>query len=147
MVTGAREYSGGPCEAIASATVLLEIPICLAIRAFGNFSLTCNLRINAQSSKVITSPSWISAHFSSVTSAQFSSVIDTESNPRARGLGGPGRPDRVTMDSSELGLLDSSEFPCRCRRLVGVTPRLYRTIISSSRRRRTLEVLEPEKGP
>ena len=30
----------------------------------------------AQSSKVITSPSWIGAHFPSVTSAQFSSGID-----------------------------------------------------------------------
>jgi len=35
--------------------------------------------INAQSSKVITSPSWIGAHSSSVISAQFSSGIDSVS--------------------------------------------------------------------
>ena len=62
---------------MAFATVFLEIPSCLAISAFGNFSLTCNLRIKAQSSKVITSPSWMGAHIPSVTSAQFSSGIDT----------------------------------------------------------------------
>ncbi len=63
---------------MAYSTVFLEIPSCLAISAFGNLSLTCNLRIKAQSSKVITSPSWIGAHFPSVTSAQFSSGIDTQ---------------------------------------------------------------------
>ncbi len=62
---------------MAFATVFLEIPSCLAISAFGNFSLTCNLRIKAQSSKVITSPSWMGAHFPSVTPAQSSSGIDT----------------------------------------------------------------------
>ncbi len=76
VITGDREYDGGPPDAIAFATVFLEIPSCLAISAFGNFSLTCNLRIKAQSSKVITSPSWMGAHFSSVTPAQFSSGID-----------------------------------------------------------------------
>ncbi|MGH8893187.1 MAG: hypothetical protein ACRDWY_07755, partial [Actinomycetes bacterium] len=40
-----------------------------------------SLRINAQSSKVITFQSWISAHFSSVTSAQFSRVIDKTGEP------------------------------------------------------------------
>jgi hypothetical protein len=57
---------------MAFATVFLEIPSCLAISAFRNLSPTCNLRINAQSSKVITSPSWIGAHLSSVadTAAQ-----------------------------------------------------------------------------
>jgi hypothetical protein len=50
-ITGDREYSGGPADAIAFATVFLEIPNSLAITAFGNFSLACNLRIKAQSSK------------------------------------------------------------------------------------------------
>ncbi len=70
-------------DASALATVFLEIPNCLAICACGNRSLTCSLRINAQSSKVITSPSWIGAHFSSVTSAQFSSGIDTRTEKAA----------------------------------------------------------------
>src|SRR5680860_1269526 len=78
LTTGEREYSGGPTEATAFATVFLEILRSLAICAFDTPSLRCSLRINAQSSKVITFPSWVGAHFSSVTSAQFSTVIDTE---------------------------------------------------------------------
>jgi hypothetical protein len=61
--------------------VFLEIPNCRAICACGTFSLTCNLRIKAQSSKVITFPSWVGAHFSTVTSAQFSTVIDNRKRP------------------------------------------------------------------
>src|SRR5680860_267629 len=76
LTTGEREYSGGPTEATAFATVFLEILRSLAICAFDTPSLRCSLRINAQSSKVITFPSWVGAHFSSVTSAQFSTVID-----------------------------------------------------------------------
>src|SRR5680860_1205389 len=77
LTTGEREYSGGPTEATAFATVFLEILRSLAICAFDTPSLRCSLRINAQSSKVITFPSWVGAHFSSVTSAQFSTVIDS----------------------------------------------------------------------
>ncbi|MER3392590.1 MAG: hypothetical protein RIC81_08760, partial [Microcella pacifica] len=46
-----------------------------AIRAFGTPS-AANLRINAQSSKVITLQS-SSVHFSSVDTVQFSSVVDS----------------------------------------------------------------------
>ena len=46
--------------------MFLEMHNCLEISAVGNSRLTCSRRINAQSSKVITSQSWISAHFSSV---------------------------------------------------------------------------------
>lgn len=74
--TGARTYSGGSTAATALATVFLEILRSLAICAFETPSLRCSVRINAQSSKVITFPSWVGAHFSSVTSAQFWTVID-----------------------------------------------------------------------
>jgi len=64
--------------------VFLETPRSLAICAFGTRSLRCSRRINAQSSKVITSPSWVGAHSSTVTSAQFSSVIDTSTSSPSR---------------------------------------------------------------
>ena len=82
--TAGLEYRGGLEDATAFATVFLETPRSLAICAFGTRSLRCSRRINAQSSKVITSPSWVGAHSSSVTSAQFSSVIDNGTWPRLR---------------------------------------------------------------
>ena len=50
---GLRSYFGGPCEATALTTVVLEIPNLLAITACGTCS-AASLLINAQSSKVIT---------------------------------------------------------------------------------------------
>ena len=61
-------------DATALATVLREIPSRSAIRAFGTPS-AANLRINAQSSKVITLQS-SSAHFPTGRTAQFSAVTD-----------------------------------------------------------------------
>jgi hypothetical protein len=72
---GVRSYLGGSVEFTALATVLREIPSRSAIRAFGTPS-AANLRINAQSSKVITLPV-SSAHFSPGRTAQFSAVIDS----------------------------------------------------------------------
>lgn len=57
-------------------TVVLEIPNRSAICAFGTPS-PASLRINAQSSKVITLQS-LSVHFSSAATVQFSSAVDTE---------------------------------------------------------------------
>jgi hypothetical protein len=71
---GDREYFGGSVDATALATLLREIPNRSAIRAFGTPS-AASLRINAQSSKVITLQS-LSAHFSSGRDAQFSAVTD-----------------------------------------------------------------------
>jgi hypothetical protein len=56
-------------------TVVREIPNLAAIFAFGSPSLA-NLRINAQSSKVITLQS-LSVHFSSAATVQFSSAADS----------------------------------------------------------------------
>jgi hypothetical protein len=50
---GARSYFGGSVDATARSTVFREIPNLAAIRIFGTPS-AANLRINAQSSKVIT---------------------------------------------------------------------------------------------
>ena len=72
---GARSYFGGSLDATARATVFREIPNRSAIRVFGTPS-AANLRINAQSSKVITLQS-LSAHFSTGRDAQFSAVTDT----------------------------------------------------------------------
>jgi hypothetical protein len=74
--TGARSYFGGSLDSAARATVFREIPNRSAIRAFGTPS-AANLRINAQSSKVITLQS-SSAHFSNGGTAQFSAVTDKE---------------------------------------------------------------------
>jgi len=71
---GGRSYLGGSLDAAARATVFREIPNRSAIRVFGTPSAT-NLRINAQSSKVITLQS-SSAHFPSGRTAQFSAVTD-----------------------------------------------------------------------
>src|SRR5680860_758728 len=101
LTTGEREYSGGPTEATAFATVFLEILRSLAICAFDTPSLRCSLRINAQSSKVITFPSWVGAHFSSVTSAQFSTVIDNRRLVR-----------RLSLHSG-----DGDGFPAACNRV------------------------------
>ena len=54
----ARSYFGGPCEAMALSTVVLEMPSFLAIAAFGTPS-RASLRISAQSSIVITLQSWL----------------------------------------------------------------------------------------
>ena len=54
---GARSYFGGDVDATALATVFREIPNRSAICVFGTPS-AANLRINAQSSKVITLRSW-----------------------------------------------------------------------------------------
>lgn len=55
-------------------TVVREIPNRAAILAFGSPS-AASLRINAQSSKVITLQS-LSVHFSSAVAVQFSSAVD-----------------------------------------------------------------------
>jgi hypothetical protein len=73
--TGARSYFGGSDEFTAFVTVLREIPKRSAIRVFGTPS-AANLRINAQSSKVITLQV-SSAHLSPGRTAQFSAVTDT----------------------------------------------------------------------
>jgi hypothetical protein len=72
---GVRSYFGGSVEFTAAVTVLREIPNRSAIRVFGTPS-AANLRISAQSSKVITLQV-SSAHFSPGRTAQFSAVIDT----------------------------------------------------------------------
>ncbi len=59
---GVRSYCGGESDLTAFNTVVLEIPNLAAIRAFGTPS-AASLRINAQSSKVITLQS-SSVHFS-----------------------------------------------------------------------------------
>src|SRR3546814_4312181 len=59
---GVRSYCGGESDRTALNTVVLEIPNLAAMRAFGTPS-AANLRINAQSSKVITLQS-SSVHFS-----------------------------------------------------------------------------------
>src|SRR4051794_37807734 len=91
--TGGRAYLGGDVDAIALATVLREIPKRAAIRALGTPS-AANLRINAQSSKVITLQS-LSAHFSSGSNAQFSAVTDISSPPSA-----PAAPDHHVVESA-----------------------------------------------
>ena len=58
---GLRSYLGGTSDATAFTTVVREIPRRDAIRAFGTPS-AASLRINAQSSKVITLQS-LSVHF------------------------------------------------------------------------------------
>ena len=68
------ERLGGSVEFTAADTVLREIPNRSAIRFFGTPS-AANLRISAQSSKVITLQV-SSAHFSPGRTAQFSTVID-----------------------------------------------------------------------
>jgi len=78
--TGTRSYLGGSVELTALATVLREIPNRSAIRDFGTPS-TANLRINAQSSKVITLQV-SSAHFSPGRTAHFSAVIDSNAASR-----------------------------------------------------------------
>jgi hypothetical protein len=71
---GVRSYEGGADEFTALITVVREILNRTAICAFGTPS-AASLLINAQSSKVITLQS-LSVHFSSVATAQFSSVVD-----------------------------------------------------------------------
>jgi hypothetical protein len=75
---GGREYFGGPLDATALATVFREISSRLAICVCGTPS-AASLRINAQSSKVITLQS-LSAHSSTGRHAQFSAVIDKAHN-------------------------------------------------------------------
>lgn len=84
LTTGDREYSGGSIEATALATVFLEILRSLAICAFETPSLRCSLRINAQSSKVITFPS---RHICSVFNRHRHRPADTRpwSRPRPPG--------------------------------------------------------------
>ncbi len=81
VTIGDRSYFGGADDATAFTTVVREIPNRSAICFFGTPS-TASLRINAQSSKVITLQS-SSVHLSSVATDQFSSVVDT-----SRGDGG-----------------------------------------------------------
>ena len=99
--------------------MFLEIPKSLAIFALGTFSLKCNLRINAQSSKVITPQSWASAHFSTVTSAQFSSITDkhtprvnkTRGSPQATILaGGCSRPARASPRTRTPWAINGAEL-------------------------------------
>ncbi len=71
-----RSYRGGASEPTALMTVVREIPNLAAIFAFGSPSAT-SLRINAQSSKVITLQS-LSVHFSSAATVQFSSAADKQ---------------------------------------------------------------------
>ena len=73
---GVRSYFGGDVEFTAFVTVLREIPNRSASRVFGTPS-AANLRINAQSSKVITLQV-SSAHFSPGGTAQFSAFIDRQ---------------------------------------------------------------------
>jgi len=75
VTVGDRSYFGGDVDATALPTVVREIANRSAICAFGTPS-AANLRINAQSSKVITLQLF-SVHFSSVATDQFSSVVDT----------------------------------------------------------------------
>ena len=75
VTVGDRSYFGGANDATAFTTVVREIPNRSTICLFGTPS-AANLRINAQSSKVITLQS-SSVHFSSVATDQFSSVVDT----------------------------------------------------------------------
>ena len=87
VAAGARSYFGGAVDATAFTTVFREIPNRSAICVFGTPS-AASLRINAQSSKVITLQS-SSAHFSTGATDQFSSVTDTPNaglrrGPRAR---------------------------------------------------------------
>ena len=97
-LAGARSYFGGSVDATALATVLREIPNRSAIRVFGTPS-AANLRINAQSSKVITLQS-SSAHFSSGRTAQFSAVIDmTETIPFEGPCGGGAGMVTITYNS------------------------------------------------
>lgn len=72
---GFRSYTGGESEFTALMTVVREIPNRSAILAFGTPS-AASLRINAQSSKVITLQS-LSVHFPSAATVQFSSAVDT----------------------------------------------------------------------
>ncbi|WP_166786497.1 hypothetical protein [Cryobacterium sp. TMT2-15-1] len=91
-----------------------EIPYRSAIRAFGTPS-AANLRINAQSSKVITLQS-SSVHFSSVETVQFSSVIDSwfqmlgwcrgSGSGRRRQRRAGERPSQVVFPSSGAVRLD-----------------------------------------
>ncbi len=71
---GDRSYRGGRSEATALITMFRHTPNRSAICVFGTPS-ACNRRINAQPSTVITLQS-PSAHFSTVRSAQYSSVVD-----------------------------------------------------------------------
>jgi hypothetical protein len=63
-------------ELTALTTVVRETPNLAAILAFGSPS-AASLRINAQSSKVITLQS-LSVHFSNAETVQFSSTADTD---------------------------------------------------------------------
>ncbi|WP_370629996.1 hypothetical protein [Tessaracoccus sp. OS52] len=73
---GLRSYFGGESEAIARKTVVLDAPNLFAIRVFGTPS-AANLRINAQSSVVITPQSLMSVHCSSAETVYFPSAVDT----------------------------------------------------------------------
>ncbi|WP_370586002.1 hypothetical protein [Tessaracoccus sp. MC1756] len=73
---GLRSYLGGASEAMALNTVVLDTPNLFAILAFGTPS-AASLRINAQSSIVITPQSLMSVHFSSAETVYFSSAVDT----------------------------------------------------------------------
>jgi hypothetical protein len=86
VADGDRSYFGGTDDATALPTVVREIPNRSAIRFFGTPS-AAKLRINAQSSTVITLQS-SSVHFSSVATDQFSSVVDIRpTHWRSRNLG------------------------------------------------------------
>ena len=94
---GLRSYLGGTSDETAFTTVVREIPRRDAIRAFGTPS-AASLRINAQSSKVITLQS-LSVHFPSVATVQFSSVVDNGPFPgahRAHDQWGLARPGSVS---------------------------------------------------
>jgi hypothetical protein len=82
VTSARRSYFGGALDATAFTTVVLEIPNRAAIWAFGTPS-AASLRINAQSSKVITLQS-SSVHFSSVETVQFSNVVNTHDDPQTR---------------------------------------------------------------
>ena len=75
-----RSYRGGDSELTALMTVVRETPNLAAILAFGSPS-AASLRINAQSSKVITLQS-LSVHFSSAETVQFSSAADIRDTPQ-----------------------------------------------------------------
>jgi len=60
---------------VGSADLFHDEGVAYAARLEG-----ARVRIKAQSSKVITFPSWVGAHFSTVTSAPFWTVIDTASD-------------------------------------------------------------------
>src|SRR5262249_60714135 len=87
VTTGARPYFGGSVEFTALATVLREIPSRSAIRVFGTPS-AANLRISAQSSKVITLQA-SSAHSSPGGTALFQPSSTGDRSRRSSGAGEP----------------------------------------------------------